>query len=312
MSIVVPVFQNEDTIAQACRAISAVLDPHADAVRYSFVLVDDGSTDRSAEIIGALQKERPDRVTLVRFTRNFGQISALLAGYRHADGDCVVSISADMQDPAELIWPMFLAWADGHKLVAAVRAARNDGFLRDTVSNLCWEMLRRFALPSIPKGSFDFFLMDRQLCQYFVLEPEQHIFLQGRLLFYGYKPFLIPYERRRREMGRSQTSFGRRVKYFIDGFSAYSFLPLRVMSILGIALFLVALFGAGVISWAVLAHGSRVEGWASLMDVVLLLGGLQMLSLGIIGEYLWRNVEETRRRPHYVIESVLPRTGEGG
>ena len=304
VTIVIPVYQNEDTITTTCKELCSVLDPHSDEVGYDFVLVNDGSTDHSWEIMQRLQQEHPDRFTLISFTRNFGQMSALLAGYTHARGDCIVSISADLQDPPGLIWQMFCAWREGHKLVVANRVARNDGWAKSKISEICWAILRRYAVPGIPKGGFDFFLMDGQLCQYFVRDPEQHIFLQGRLLFYGFKPFVIPYERRKRTSGKSQTSFGRKVKYFIDGFAAYSFLPLRIMSALGILLFLAALVVSGIIAWYVIVYGSRVEGWASLMIVILFLSGMQMLAMGVIGEYLWRNMEETRRRPHYVIKSI--------
>ena len=305
ISIVIPVYQNEGTIAATCQAVSDVLDKHSEEVNYEFVLVNDGSTDRSWEILQRIKQERSDNVTLINFTRNFGQMSALLAGYTHAEGDCVVSMSADLQDPAELIWQMLCAWKDGNKLVVANRVKRNDGWIADKISGFCWTLLSRFAVANIPKGGFDFFLMDRQLCDYFVRDPERHIFLQGRLLFYGYEPFVIPYERRKRPDGKSQTSFGRRVKYFIDGFVAYSFLPLRIMSVVGILLFLISIICSCVIAWYVLVCGSRVEGWASLMIVILFLNGVQMMAIGVIGEYLWRNIEETRKRPHYIIEKIL-------
>ncbi|OGR97378.1 MAG: hypothetical protein A2V88_07085 [Elusimicrobia bacterium RBG_16_66_12] len=309
VSIVIPIYQNEATIAQVCREVSAVIGAHAGGWAPHFILVNDGSTDRSWEIMQGLQRGRRGGFTLLNFNRNFGQMSALLAGYSHADGDCVISMSADLQDPPEVISLLLSAWRQGHKLVVANRQMRDDGLISDALSNICWKLLRRFAVPGIPEGGFDFFLMDRELRDHFVLDPEQHIFLQGRLLFYGYQPFCVPYERRKRLLGRSQTSLGVRIKYFIDGFAAYSFLPLRIMSAVGILLFIAAVLISGLIAWYVMVHGSRVEGWASLMVVILFLNGMQMLAIGIIGEYLWRNIEETRKRPHYVLRDVLPRSG---
>lgn len=307
VSVVIPIFQNEGVVAQTCSAVSSVLDPHLDELSYNLILVNDGSTDQSWQVLRKLQEEKPEQITLINFTRNFGQLSALLAGYVHADGDCVVSISADMQDPPELIWDMICAWKRGEKLVVANRIARSDGIIQDTVSNICWEVFRRYVFRDIPKGGFDFFLMDREIKDYYVHDPEQNIFIQGRLLFYGYKPFVIPYERKKRTFGKSQTKLGRKIKYFIDGFAAYSFLPLRVMSAIGILLFFIAIISSIAITWRVYFYGSPVEGWASLMIVLLLLSGLQMLSLGIIGEYLWRNIEETRKRPHYIIKNIIER-----
>ena len=305
ISVVIPVYQNEETIIATFRAVSDVLDRHKQEISYEFVLVNDGSTDRSWEILQKIDQKNPGNVILINFTRNFGQISALLAGYAHAKGECVVSMSADFQDPAELIWQMLCAWKNGNKLVVANRIKRNDGWVTNKISGFCWELLRRFAVPNIPKGGFDFFLMDRQLCEYFIRDPEQHIFLQGRLLFYGYEPFVIPYERKKRSEGKSQTSFGRRVKYLIDGFVGYSFLPLRIISIAGILLFFGSIISSCVIAWYVLVHGSRVEGWASLLIVILFLNGIQMMFIGIIGEYLWRSSEEIYNRPHYVIKDIL-------
>lgn len=306
VSIVIPVFQNESVIAKTFDTVSAVLDPHSDELSYNFVLVNDGSTDQSWQALQRLQEEKPEQITLINFTRNFGQLPALLAGYAHADGDCVVSISADLQDPPELIWDMVCAWKRGEKLVVANRIARNDGIIQDTISNICWGVFRRYVFQDIPKGGFDFFLMDREIKDYYVRDPEQNIFIQGRLLFYGYKPFVIPYERMKRISGKSQTNLGRKLKYFIDAFAAYSFLPLRLMSAIGIILFLIAIISSVAITWRVFFYGSPVEGWASLMIVLLLLSGVQMLSLGIIGEYLWRNIEETRKRPHYIVDKFIP------
>jgi len=306
ISIVVPVFDNVQTLAKTCSAVATVLDGHATEAAYELVCVNDGSRDDSWKELCRLQAEAPSgRFRLVNFTRNFGQLAALLAGYRHARGDCIVSISADLQDPAELIWQMVEAWRQGHKLVVAARARRNDGFIYDTIAGLCWRIFRRIAVPRIPKGGFDFFLMDRMLRDFYVQDPEQNLFLQGRLLFYGTEPYVIAYERRARPDGRSRTSLARNLKYFIDGIAGYSYLPVRLMSLAGLVLFILSLLAGIIIAWYVLRYGSRVEGWASLMIVVLGLQGLQMLFIGIIGEYLWRTLEETRRRPHYIVDRVV-------
>ena len=209
VSIVIPVFQNRNSVAAVVDGVRAALDPHADRVSYRFVLVNDGSTDGSWEVLQELQRRDPSRVSLVDLTRNFGQMSALLAGYSHAEGDCVVSMAADLQDPPEHVWNLVEAWLSGHKLVAATRAGRDDGWASDMVSNLGWSLLQRFAIPNLPRGSFDFFLMDRDIRDYFVNETDQHILLQGRLLYYGVKPFQIPSARRRRPDGKSQHSLAR-------------------------------------------------------------------------------------------------------
>lgn len=305
VSVVIPVYQNQRTLAATCAAVDAVFAPHAGEVEYEFVCVNDGSTDDSWNELCRLQRAAPaGRFLLVKFTRNFGQLAALLAGYRHARGNCVVTISADLQDPTELIWDMVVAWRQGHQLVVAARARRNDGWLYDLVAGMCWRIFRRIAVPRIPKGGFDFFLMDRKLRDYFVQNPEQNLFLQGRLLYFGAEPHVIAYERRARTDGRSRTSLARNLKYFIDGIAGYSYLPVRLMSLAGLLLFSLSILASLFIAFYVLRYGSRVEGWASLIIVLLGLQGLQMLFMGVIGEYLWRTLDEVRRRPHYLVESV--------
>ncbi len=306
LSVVIPVYQNQRTLAATCSAVDAVLAPHATEIDYEFVCVNDGCTDDSWNELCQLQRAAPPgRFRLIKLTRNFGQLPALLAGYRHALGNCVVTISADLQDPAELIWDMVAAWQQGQLLVVAARARRNDGFLYNLVAGTCWRIFRRIAVPKIPKGGFDFFLMDRKVCDYFVQNPEQNLFLQGRLLFFGAEPHVIAYERRARAEGRSRTSLARNLKYFIDGIAGYSYLPVRLMSLAGLVLFSLSILASLIIAMYVLLYGSRVEGWASLIIVILGLQGLQMLFMGVIGEYLWRTLDEIRKRPHYLIESVL-------
>jgi dolichol-phosphate mannosyltransferase len=307
VSVVIPVFQNRNTIESVVKGVSDALSLHSNLIRCDFVLVNDGSTDGSWDVMEQLQRQDPARITLINLTRTFGQIPALLAGYSHAEGDCVVSMAADLQDPPEVVWPLVDAWLGGQKLVVASRAARNDGWMNNTIAKLGWALLRRYAVPNIPEGGFDFFLMDREICNYYVQDPEQNIFLQGRLLFYGAAPVLVPYERKRRHEGKSQTTMATKVKLFIDGFVAYSFLPLRILSLMGILLFFVAVVLSCVIAWYVLVKGSNVEGWASLVILILFLFGMQFLAIGVIGEYLWRAIEQVRRRPHYLIKSILPR-----
>lgn len=307
LSVVVPCFHNEDTLDELLERIRALLEPRARELRYEVVFVEDGSTDRTWEVLLGLRERFPGQVALVKLVRNFGQLAALLAGYRAATGDCCVSMAADLQDPPELIWDMFVAWRSGQRLVVAARSGRNDGYVHDLVSTASWWALRRFAVRNIPKGGFDYFLMDRELLQHYVRDPEQHLFMQGRLLYFVREPHVISYERAPRPRGRSQTSFMRRVKYFIDGFTAYSFFPLRVMSAIGLLISLAAFLGVIAIIIVTLLFGAQVEGWASLAVVMLFLSGIQLLSLGVIGEYLWRAVEGVQRRPHYLVERAVPR-----
>lgn len=305
ITVVIPVYQNASTIKAICKEIAITLNTYANEVDYDFVLVNDGSTDGSWVIMLSMQKEQPHKFTLVNLTRNFGQVYALLAGYAQADGDCIISMAADMQDPPSVINEMLDAWLNGHKLVVAVRSARNDGAIRDFVSNLAWKILKRYAVPRLPKGGFDFFAMDKEIRDYYIKAPEQHIFIQGRLLYYGIDPFVVSYIRPKRLLGKSQTTFAKKIKYFIDAFIGYSFIPLRAISLIGIFFFLLSVIAAFAIICYVIINGSKVEGWASTIVIILFLNGIQLLSFGVIGEYLWRNIEESRKRPHYVIGEII-------
>jgi polyisoprenyl-phosphate glycosyltransferase len=308
--VVIPVFQNEGSIGAVVDGVAGALDRHADAVSYAFVLVNDGSTDGSWAAMREIQRRRPSNVTLVDLTRNFGQMSALLAGYNHAKGDCVVSMAADLQDPPEDVWKLVEAWLGGEKLVVASRTNRDDSWAGDLIAKFGWSLMRRFAIPNLPEGSFDFFLMDGDIHRYFVRETDHHILLQGRLLFYGAKPFQVPSERRRRPQGKSQNRLATKLKFFIDGFVAHSYLPLRIISLAGILLFIGAIAISLAITWYVVVHGRTVEGWASLFILVLMLSGLQFLAIGVIGEYLWRGIEQVRGRPQFIVRTVSGDAGE--
>lgn len=311
VSVVIPVYNNATTIRSVCEEVTKALEDLGDHVCHDFVIVDDGSRDKSWAVLKELRDENPQRYTLIRFTRNFGQIAALLAGYSSACGHAVISMSADGQDPAELTADLVRAWLEGQRLVVGARVQREDGLPTRLVSGFAWRLLERFAVPDIPTGGFDFFLMDRCLCDFYIKDPENNIFLQGRLLYYGIKPFMIPYTRLSRREGKSQSSFTKRLKYFVDGFVAYSYLPLRLVTLAGIFFFFFSLSSAFAICILVFAGGTSVPGWASLMVVTLFLQGAQMLALGVLGEYLWRNLEQTRKRPNYLIEAHIPAQADG-
>ena len=303
ISIVIPVYQNELNIAPTYEALTAELEKSS---RFDFeiVFVNDGSTDNSWEEMLKVYRADQQRVTLINLLRNFGQVPALLAGFANASGDCVVAMSADLQDPPSVVLEMAEEWERGHKLVVATRESRRDGFLNKLSSKVFYRLMRKFALPNMPLGGYDFFLIDRSIVKLLLQMDERNRFLQGQILWLGHRPKLIMYERRKRELGKSQWSMSRKVKYFIDGFVAYSFFPIRLVSVAGIAVFFVGLILSAIIAVQTILFGTRAVGWSSLMVALLTLNGLQMMMIGIMGEYLWRNFDETRKRPLYLIEHV--------
>lgn len=303
ISIVIPVFQNELNIAPTYQALKSEFEKAA-LFDFEIVFVNDGSTDNSWEELLKVYNADPERITLINFLRNFGQVPALLAGFSNATGDCVIAMSADLQDPPAVILEMIEEWDRGHKLVVATRESRDDGYLNKLTSQLFYRLMRKFALPNMPVGGYDFFLMDRDVVDLLLQMDERNLFLQGQILWLGHRPKLILYERRKRELGKSQWSLSRKIKYFIDGFVAYSFFPIRLVSVLGIAVFFLGIILSVIIAIQTVLFGTKSVGWSSLMVALLTLNGLQMMMIGVMGEYLWRNFDETRKRPLYLIENI--------
>jgi glycosyltransferase involved in cell wall biosynthesis len=227
-------------------------------------------------------------------------MAAMLAGFKEATGDAVINMSADLQDPIGLIPQMVEKWEAGSELVVCFRAERADSFAARALSRMAYGLLR-VSLPEIPKGGFDFVLMDRVVMDAFNAIDVRHRFFQGDLLWTGYRTSFIPYQRRKRTIGRSQYNFGKKLKNFVDAILDASYLPIRFISVLG---FITAGLGfiysvTVVLSW--LAGDTPFTGWAPLMITILIIGGLIMIMLGVIGEYVWRINEEVRKRPNYIV-----------
>jgi glycosyltransferase involved in cell wall biosynthesis len=299
ISIVVAVYHNEGAISKTHEAIRGVFSNALARHEYELIFIDDGSKDGSLPEILAARQADPN-VKAITFTRNFGQMAAMLAGFKEATGDAVINISADLQDPIELIPEMVDKWEAGSELVICFRSERADSIAARLLSRVAYGLLR-LSLPQIPKGGFDFVLMDRVVMDSFNAIDVRHRFFQGDLLWAGYRTSFIPYERQKRTIGRSQYNFGKKLKNFVDAILDASYLPIRFISVLG---FVTAGLGfiysiTVVISW--LAGDTPFTGWAPLMIVILFVGGLIMIMLGVIGEYVWRINEEVRKRPNYVI-----------
>jgi polyisoprenyl-phosphate glycosyltransferase len=299
ISIVVAVYHNEGAISKTHEGIQAIFAKELKRHEYELIFVDDGSKDGSLQEILEVRGRDP-QVKAITFTRNFGQMAAMLAGFKEASGDAVINISADLQDPIELIPQMVEKWEAGSELVVCFRAERSDSFAARLMSRAAYGLLR-LSLPEIPKGGFDYVLMDRIVMDTFNQFDVRHRFFQGDLLWSGYRTSFIPYERQKRTIGRSQYSFGKKLKNFVDAILDASYLPIRFISLIG---FLTAGLGflyslTVVAAWV--AGDTPFTGWAPLMVVILFVGGLIMLMLGVIGEYVWRINEEVRKRPNYVV-----------
>lgn len=299
ISVVVAVYHNEGSIRETHERLRDTFAQDLPEDDYEIVFVDDGSTDGSlAEILSV--KEQDPGVKAVTFTRNFGQMAAMLAGFKEATGAAVINISADLQDPVTLVPEMVGKWRGGAEIVVCFRTDRDDGLLARLYSRTAYGVLR-MSLPQIPRGGFDVVLMDRAVMDTFNAIDVRHRFFQGDLLWTGYRTCFIPYKRLKRTVGQSQYNFGKKMKNFLDAVLDASYLPIRFISLLGIITAGLGLVYSITIVVAWFLGDTPFSGWAPIMMAILLVGGLIMVMLGVIGEYVWRINEEVRKRPNYVI-----------
>jgi glycosyltransferase involved in cell wall biosynthesis len=306
VSVVIPVYFNEANIPITWPALRANLERLPADCAWEVVFVDDGSGDGSYEALLAVHRSEPTRVRVVKLTRNFGQVNAILAGLRDARGDCCVVMSADLQDPPELVVELVERWRrSGRKIVLATREQRGDGAFARWTSRLFYRSMRRWAVPNMPEGGFDFFLLDRQVIDLMNRIEEKNTFLQGQILWTGFVPEVIGYERRRREIGRSRWTLSKKLKYFADGFVTHTVAPIRLITAVGLLVSMLSFSYALLIFVLRLGWGIPIQGWAPTMISILMLSGVQLVMLGIIGEYLWRSYYESRRLPNFVVESVV-------
>jgi len=305
VTVVIPVYYNEGSLRPTVEKTSAVLERCLSVRKYEIIFVDDGSGDRSLDEALELRREHPGRVIVIELTRNFGQVAALEAGSRAAEGDLIVNMSADLQDPPSLIEKLIEAHTEeGYDIAVGTRATREETLCRRVTSRAFYYLMRKLCFSNIPRGGFDFILFTCRVRDEILSHYEANPFWQGKLLWSGYSAKFIPYHRRDRELGVSRWTFGKKVKYLLDGLMAYSYFPLRAMSMLGILTFLAGILYALTIVVTYAFGNVPFKGWAPIMIILLLASGLQMLMLGILGEYLWRTLDQVRQRPRYVIRRM--------
>lgn len=298
LSFVIPVFRNEGSILLTYEKLIGLLTPLQ--MEAEFVFVNDGSDDNSIQELLELHK-KDSAVKVISFSRNFGQVAAVIAGLKEVTGDGVVVMSADLQEPIELVGEMISKWKAGNEIVIGHRIDREDGFIANTASTIFYKLMRQVN-PKMPKGGFDFMLIDKMALEVLNQIDERNRFFQGDILWLGFNTAFIPYTRLKRTIGKSQWTLAKKLKYFIDGLLNTSYVPIRLMSLLGICFSFLGFLYAIVIAYNRFINNTPFNGWAPIMILMLIIGGLIMLMLGIIGEYVWRTYDETRKRPLYVVK----------
>ena len=306
-SVVLPVYFNADSLLPSYEKLKEQILALRPRLRGGLIYVDDGSGDNSFAVLREIQSKGDLPVAILKLSRNFGQVMAIRAGIDHCRSAAAIVMSADGQEPASLI-PQMLSehFSNGKEVVICSRANREENAYRTWTSRLFYGLMRRLCFRDMPLGGFDCFLLGPAAQNAFRRECELQPFLQGQVLRLGFSRAFVSYTRLKREFGRSRWTLGKKLAYFFDGLMNYSFFPIRAVSYLGMALALLGLLYAAVVLVAKLVVGNPVKGWTPLMIVVLVLGGAQMLTLGVFGEYLWRILVQVQRRSPYVVEESLP------
>ena len=304
ISIIVPCFNEEQAIPIFYREIEKVSSEMADA-EFEYIFVNDGSKDKTEQVIRGLA-ERDEKVKYISFSRNFGKESAMYAGMKSASGDYVVIMDVDLQDPPALIPKMYEAVRGGVYDCAATRRVNRKGEarIRSFFARAFYKLINHISQTEIVDGARDFRMMSRRMVDSILSMCEYNRFSKGIFSWVGFETKWIGYENVNRSAGETKWSFWKLFKYSIDGIVGFSTAPLALSSLMGIILFFISIIGIIFIIVRQLLYGGSAYGWPSLVCVILLVGGLQLLSIGILGQYLSKTYLETKRRPIYIIKET--------
>jgi glycosyltransferase involved in cell wall biosynthesis len=305
LSVVVPVKNEEGGILAFVERVSPILDGIAADSGWEILFVDDGSTDATLAAIVAAHQRDP-RVRALSLSRNFGKEAALSAGLDHARGNAVIPMDVDMQDPPEVLPDMVAKWREGHEMVFGVRRCRDrDGWAKRVTAGLYYRAHNMVSQDKIPENAGDFRLMDRKVVDVIRAMPERNRFMKGLFAWAGFKQASVEYDRVERETGTTKFNYWKLWTLALDGITSASTVPLRIWSYVGALVALFALAYATFLAVSTMIFGNPVPGYASIMVSVLFLGGVQLISLGVLGEYVGRILTETKQRPLYVVRDTV-------
>jgi len=305
LSVVVPVKNEEDGILPFIERVGSILDNVAADGGWEILFVDDGSTDATlAAIVAANLSDA--RIRGLSLSRNFGKEAALSAGLDHARGAAVIPMDVDMQDPPEVLPEMVAKWRAGHEMVFGVRRSRaEDSFAKRVTAGLFYRAHNMVSADKIPENAGDFRLMDRKVVDVIRAMPERNRFMKGLFAWAGFRQASVEYDRAERETGTTKFNYWKLWTLALDGITSASTVPLRIWSYVGAIVALFAMGYAGLIAVQTIIFGNSVPGYASIMTSVLFLGGVQLISLGVLGEYVGRILTETKQRPLYVVRDTV-------
>ena len=303
ISIICPCYNEADVIDEFVRRLSSVLSKNISA--YELVCVNDGSTDSTLPKLLALQKE-PLALRIIDLSRRFGKEAALAAGLDHASGEAVIIIDADLQDPPELIPQLVASWQDGNKVVVARRVDRSsDTLMKRQSARAFYRLHNLISDTAIPLDVGDFRLMDREVVDVLCKLPERQRFMKGLFSWVGFDYAVVDYVREKRASGQTKFNWWHLWNLGLEGITSFSTAPLRIWTYVGLAISTAAFLYGGYIFARTIVFGVDVPGYASLLIAILFIGGVQLISLGVIGEYIGRIYMESKGRPIYVVRREL-------
>lgn len=302
ISLIIPFYNEEDIVQAFFLRIFSIVNEFKQ-YEFEFVCVDDGSDDNT---FANLTKVKDKRIKIIQLSRNFRKEAALTAGIDFATGDAVIPIDADLQDPPEVIAAMLQKWEEGFEVVLAKRKDRaSDSWLKRNSARCFYKLHNWLADRSIPENVGDFRLMDRVVVEALKTLPERQRFMKGLFAWVGFKSTVIEYARPERVSGKTKWSKWKLWNFALDGITSFSTVPLRIWGYLGTLFAVVAFFYGGWIVLRTLIYGIDLPGYASLFVAILFIGGIQLIGIGVLGEYLGRTYQETKQRPIYVVRKVI-------
>ena len=308
MSIVVPAYNEEEVLPEFHRRLTSVLEEVEGSCEILYV--NDGSSDRTLEVLNDF---KDPRVAIIDLSRNFGKEIALTAGLDHTKGKAVVVIDADLQDPPELIPKFIEKWQEGYDVVYARRTARDgETFIKKATAKLFYRFIQGVSRVKIPEDTGDYRLLSRRAVEALKQLRETHRFMKGLFAWIGYPQIAVNYRRDPRFAGSTKWNYWHLWNFAIEGITSFTINPLKIASYLGLTTSIGAFTYALFVIYKTLVFGEPVQGYTTLMVVILFLGGVQLMSLGVIGEYLGRMFNETKHRPLYFINSFNPTTSHDG